>query len=405
MAFEILTPGGSAISGSDMHGKTLTFTPFSVRYPSFIELRDGTLVYFFFAMYDSQADEAPGRHVLMRSHDGGRTWGETQLLCYDDDPCGDGVGVTPVYDEVHDTLLLFRRTRHWKPGFKENHRLNEYDQILGRTYERFWMSRSTDGGLTWTDFEEFFIDHTPKDWTIQHNGTPGTGIQLKHQKDPDRNGRLIMPCNHTRQNNGTTECLAHLLLSDDFGVSWRIGAVENYAGANESMAAELSDGTIVYNCRNQGGVPENLRIQGFSPDGGETLIDNGVVDTLYDPICHAGFAAAVIGGKDYIFFTAPSGQPGDPRKVYSWTIRWGTRHALMLYASSDGGRTYRAIKQVCGEDVFAAYSAVCPTSDGRLLCTWESGPALNQYRDIRYTAFDLEELARLCEEQPHKRNL
>lgn len=396
MIFETITPNGASIAAPDMHGKLSDpFVPFAVRGPNFIQLNDGTVVYFFGMKYSSQLDEALGCTALMRSHDGGKTWGEMRLLKYDGAPFDVGGG-TPVYDAIHDTLILLGRTRHWKPGCEEDRLLAEGDQIKGKTYERFWVSKSTDGGLSWSDYKETVISGTPDHWTIQNNTTPGIGIQLKNQKDPSKNGRLIMPANRASLNNGENEFRAHILISDDYGDTWRVGALEDYIGANESVAVELSDGTIVYNCRNQGGKPENRRIQSISHDGGETLMGSAAVDTLYDPICHAGFAAATVGDCEYIFFTAPSGELGERFKAFGTPQRWGRREALMLYASNDGGKTYKAIKQVSENGVFAAYSAVCPIDGEKLLCAWESGPEIGLYRDIRYTVFELAELAALC---------
>lgn len=393
MTFETLTPNGIEIVAPDMDGKmSEPFVPFCVRVPDFIELNDGTLLYFFEMKYTSQADEAPGCRAMMRSHDGGKTWGEMVLLRRES---GYGVGV-PVYDAVHDTIVSLGRSRHWKPGMEEDHILNEWDQICGKSYERFWMTKSTDGGLTWSEHKEIFID-TPADWTIQHCGTPAIGIQLKHQKDASKNGRLLIPVNRASMNaEGKNEFRAHILISDDFGDTWRIGGLEDYVGANESALTELSDGTVVYNCRNQGGQPENLRIQSYSYDGGETLEGSGVVETLYDPICHAGFTSACVDGKDYIFLTAPSGERGGVSNVFGTPTRWGKREKLMLYISADGGKTYKAVKQISEEGIFAAYSALHVTREGKLLCAWESGPKFNDYRDIHYSVFDVNELIELC---------
>ena len=397
MTFETLTPNGARICAPDMHGKmSEEFVPFAVRGPNFIELNDGTLIYFFGMKFGSQLDEALGCSAILRSHDGGKTWGEMRLLRYDGAPF-DVNGGLPVYDKVHDTLILVARTRHWKPGFEEDRLLSEGDQIKGHAYERFWMIKSNDGGLTWGEYKEVTIEGTPETWTIQHTMTPGVGLQLSKQKDPSKNGRLVIPSNRASLNNGENEFRAHLVISDDFGETWRVGALENYLGANESVAVELNDGTIVYNCRNQGGTPENRRIQSISHDGGETLEGSATVDTLFDPICHAGFANATINGKEYIFFTAPSGELGGVFKAFGTPQRWGRREALMMYASSDGGKTYKAIKQVSEKGVFAAYSAICPTREGKLLCAWESGPEIGLYRDIRYTVFELSELAALCD--------
>ena len=396
MTFETLTPKGMKIIIPDMHGKpSAELVPFAVRCPNFIELNDGTILYFFCMKFGSQKDEEIGGSVMMRSHDGGKTWGEMQFLCYDGAPCEGGI---PIYDKLHDTLILIARTRHWKSGYEEDRLLAEDDQILGHTYERFWMNKSTDGGRTWGNYREITIKNTPANWTIQHCPSPGIGIQLEKQKDDRLNGRLIVPCNDASLNNGRNEFRAHLIVSDNFGESWRVAALENYLGASESVIVERGDGILVYNCRNQSGFPANRRIQSFSYDGGDTLDESATVDTLYDPLCHSGFAIAEVDGKEYIFSTSPTGALGDATDYFRTGTpqHWGVREALMLYASSDGGKTYKAIKQVCDKGVFAAYSALCVTKGGKLLCAWESGPEIGLYRDIKYATFDLSELVKLC---------
>ena len=387
MNFEYITKNGTETVAPDMHGKMSSpFVPFSYRVPNFIELNDGTIVYFFEIKYDCQDDNASGCGALVRSHDGGKTWGEMRLLRYDGAPCGGG---HPVYDSVNDTLILLARSRHWKPGCEQDHKLNENDQLLGRTYERFYVAKSKDGGLSWSDYREIEIEGIPSHWTVQTCGTPGIGIQLKNQKDPARNGRIVMPANRAELIDGKNAFRAHLVLSDDFGETWRVGGLEDYIGANESVAVELQDGTIVYNCRNQGGNPPNLRIQSYSTDGGETLFGSGVVETLYDPICHASMVNTVYGGKEYIFYSAPTGPiPADG------SHRWGRREMLSIYASADGGKTYKNIKQVSPKGEFAAYSTVCATRGGRLLCAWETGAVYGEYRDIKYTSFDIGELVK-----------
>ena len=395
MSYQVIASCGTEIQACNMLGEAAeSFTPFCVRSPKLLELNDKTLVFSFDAKYDSQLDEAPSCQVIMRSHDGGLTWGEARMMI--DPAIPYTIGGAPVYDEANNTLLLFGRTRHWKPGKEEDRLLNEQDQLHGKVMERFWISKSSDGGLTWSPYQEILIENTPESWTIQHCPTPGTGIQLKHQKDPSKNGRLIMPCNHAQTVNNAPVWGAHLLYSDDSGETWQMGGVIDYAGANESTLTELADGTLVYNCRNQGGVPANLRIQGFSTDGGETFFDQTTIDTLYDPICHAGFAGAVIDGRQYIFLTAPSGKLNPESLCFGQPIRWGNREALLLYASADGGRTYKSILQFCEKGEFSAYSALLAVSGGRLLCAWESGPDIGMYKEIPCRIFDLKELARLC---------
>ncbi len=399
MRTERITPAGMTVRALDMHGLPVEpFVPFAVRGPQFLELKDGTLLYSVETKLRSQADEEPGPRLLLRSRDGGKTWGEARAFLYEGAPLG-GIrcGISLVYDEVHDTVICFARTRHWKPGMEQPRVPAEPDQIQGLIDERFWISRSRDGGLTWSDYREIALG-IPDGWVIGHCPTPGTGIQLKHQKDPARNGRLIVPANHSgRSLNGRNELGAHLLVSDDFGETWKLGAVQRYPGGNECLAAELSDGTLILNARSLGSDPPNVRLQSVSLDGGDSFVSDRPVLTLYDPCCHGGFCSASAGGRDLLFFCAPTGPLGEPWVLVNVLARWGRREALMLYGSADRGETYRPIRQLSPKGEFAAYSALCATRGGTLLCAWESGPQDNQYRDVRYLRLDIADLARELE--------
>lgn len=230
---------------------------------------------------------------------------------------------------------------------------------------------------------------------VKNCPTPGVGIQLKNQKDPAKNGRLLLPANHIGSNeNGRNDFGAHVLISDNFGDTWRIGAVQDYVGGNESMLTELSDGTIILNARSQASIPANHYLQSVSIDGGESFVSNTAVDDLYDPCCHAGFTGAVIDGKDYIFLLAPTGDLGNPWPILNVMGRWGKREAITLYMSADKGRTYKVLRQLSPKGEFAAYSALYTTSTGTMLCAWESGPADNMYRDIKFTRLDIAELVK-----------
>jgi len=391
----MLTADGTEVTAVDMRGKVCgPMVAFAVRGPNFIELNNGEVLYFYGMKFGSQRDEAVGCGAMMRSYDNGKTFGETMILSYEGSPENVGGG-EPLYDPITNTLFLIARTRHWKDGFEEDRLINENDQIIGHTYERFFMTKSTDNGHTWSDYKEIFIEGTPDDFTVQHCTTPGVGLTLRHQKDEKKNGRLIMPCNHAQLINGENEFRAHLIYSDDNGESWKMGAVETTLGANESVAVEMNDGTIVYNCRNQGGNPGNLRIQGYSTDGGETLLPgSGHVETLFDPICHAGFAKVDVDGKEYILFTAPTGELGEEHPVFGTPQRWGRREALGLYVSADAGKTYKLVRHLSEKDKFAAYSAICPLSNGTVLVAWETGPKVGLYRDIVYTILEAADIVK-----------
>ncbi len=390
MDYKMLTADGTEVTAVDMRGKTCgPMVAFSVRGPNFIELSNGEVLYFFGMKFGSQADEAVGCSAMMRSYDGGKTFGDTMILGYDGAPTGGG---TPIYDPKTNTLILLSRTRHWKDGFEEDRLLNEMDQLKGHTYERFWIIKSFDGGHTWGEYKEVFVEGTPEDWTVQHCATPGVGLILSHQKDEKKNGRLVMPCNHARLVDGKNNFLAHLIYSDDMGESWKVGGIQNYVGANESVAVELDDGTIVYNCRNQSGKPANRRIQAYSTDGAETLLPGSGTIDLFDCICHAGYAKTYLNGKEYILYTIPSGAVQKECMSFAAPTTYGSREALKLFVSDDGGKTYRDMGLLSDHGKFAAYSAICPLSNGTVLIAWETGPKINLYRDIVYNIYNLSDL-------------
>ncbi|MBR5867956.1 MAG: exo-alpha-sialidase [Clostridia bacterium] len=387
-----IVPIGKPIEAIDMHGiHREAFIPFAIRCPQFCELGDGTLIFIFEAKYHSQLDEEPACHVLLRSHDGGITWGEARLLCYDDMNL---FGV-PVYDRVHDTLIYFARSREWKSDFVQERLLTEQDQVDGKVLERFWVTKSSDGGLTWQDYREVFLP-APEEWRVKHCPTPGMGIQLTHQADPQKNGRIIIPANHIGANlGGKNDFGSHLIFSDDCGESWNLGAIQDYVGGNECMATELLDGTLLLNCRSQAANPPNRRIQSESRDGGTSFDKNYPVESLYDPCCHGGFASGLVKGKETVFFTVPTGETGDPFHCLGVPGYWGRREKLMLYASQDRGRSYSPVHRMSPAGEFAAYSALLTTSSGKLLVAWESGPEIGLYRSIEYAIFDADELASL----------
>lgn len=374
----------------DMHGEVITnFLPFSIRGPKFIQLKSGVILHFFLTKFGSQLDEAPCCPAVSRSFDDGETWSTPLLLRYEG--ISYDLRIAPIYDEVHNAIVLFGRTRHWKDGCEKEGLLSETDHIEGRAYERYWLSKSFDDGMTWSDYKEITVDGVGETWRIQNSTTPGIGIQLTHQKDPSKNGRLIVPTNRSEMIDGHNEFRAQLLISDDFGETWRVGVLQNILGANESVIVELDDGTLIHNCRNQSGDVENRRIQGYSVDGGESYYESEKVETLFDPICHAGFAKANVDGKEYIFFSAPRSGVRD-RIVFGTPLKWGIRECITIYISADGGRTYKPIEQVTPEGVFAAYSMLYVTASGKLLCAWETGVEPVRYSDISYKIYSLKDL-------------
>lgn len=144
-------------------------------------------------------------------------------------------------------------------------------------------------------------------------------------------GRILMPWACTVNgpvSNDTAcgNCRSCLLLSDDQGASWRLGAVSNNSGSRESALVQLDSaawyamGAVVYaNERNLGAVP-GVRLEDVSTDGGASFAPSraGVARGL--PDVDTGNWTGVVagltrvrgsgggGGDDFLFFTAPAAQ-------------------------------------------------------------------------------------------------
>lgn len=392
MEYQVLDQAGSQEEVLNNQGKALPpMEVYAVRCPVLVQTKRGTILSFSNLKFGSQKDEAPSVTGLRRSFDGGKNWGPLQVFPMD--MCGQ-----PVYDELRDTVVLLCRTRHWKPGCQQERLLTEMDQVEGRVDERFWVCKSTDDGTTWSEPREVFIHGLQEHWTIKCCPTPGSGIQLKRQKEPRKNGRLVYPCGWACMREGYNEFRDYLLYSDDGGDTWQVGGILDCVGANEGTLTERQDGVIVLNCRNQGGTPGNLRIQGFSYDGGESfrMEETGMVDTLYDPICHGSLANCTVDGHEYLFISLPAGPLGEPYNAWAQRvqIREGVRECLTIYVSADGGRTYHKAKQMDEPGCFASYSHLLAMQDGRLLVAWESGPKIWQCKWNVYHMEDPRQLVR-----------
>jgi sialidase-1 len=195
------------------------------------------------------------------------------------------------------------------------------------------LKRSADGGRTWGPLQ-----------VAAANGDDLAGNPAPVVLDT---GRVVVPGNHTvpptGRDNGTEARYnsGHCLLSDDRGQTWYLGYVDEntdgYVNANETTAAELPDGRVYFNTRNDSPSPGN-RADAHSLDGGRTL------EKPFRP--QAGLVTPVVQGSLL--------QLRDPDLLYSGPADPGFRALMTLRASADGGTTWRPVHTVDG--LPAAYS-------------------------------------------------
>lgn len=178
-------------------------------------------------------------------------------------------------------------------------------------------------------------------------------------------GAFVAEVKPASQHYQECEYSAGLVLSDDHGVTWRIGARIPYNGTDEITLAQTADGEIYVNYRHNNRNPYDL-VRGYarSRDHGESFYEIGLQDHLSRADCHAGLVRYTAG---------PSPSPTRATLVFSGPtgleqgIAMG-RHHLAMRVSYDNGRSW-PVSQVVVEGS-ASYSDLAVTPDGTLLCLY-----------------------------------
>jgi sialidase-1 len=326
------------------------------RIPSLIASARGTLLAFAEGRRSGTSDTGDIDLLLRRSTDGGATWGETRVVL-DDGPNTVGNPCPVVIPATGGIVLLMTR----------NLGEDSEDEIMSRTGKgsrEVWISRSADDGVTWSRPADITASAKAPDWTWYATG-PGCGIRL-------RSGRLLIPCDHAVQ--GTKARRSHVILSDDGGLTWRMGGVLGER-TNECQAVELEDGSVLLNMRSYHG--KNRRAVARSADGGVTWSEAVLDEALVEPVCQASMVrlSARSGGagtgKSRILFANPA------------TTK---REKLTVRLSYDEGKTW-PVSRLLHEGP-SAYSALAVLPDGRIACLYERGQK-RLYESIRLARFSL----------------
>jgi sialidase-1 len=291
-----------------------------------------------------------GRHDILvkRSDDGGKTFGNAVLV--HSETVGNHTVVignpSAVLDEATGRIVLL---------FCRN------NTFVLRTV-------SDDMGATWTSPND--ITSAVKEQSWGWYATTFSSIQLKHQPDRQRNGRLVMCCDHqtnyTFKDDGHgTFSYSHLIYSDDGGAEWKIGAQSRSRTTNECAVAELSNGTLVVNARNYVGqespsAPTHRAIS-WSHDGGESLSDAYFPTSLPDPICEGAMATDATG--EVLVFTHPKPSPACRGQC--------ARDHMTLFTSADAGINWQAA--VLLEPSTVMYSSVILLPNGSFAVQYDVG--------------------------------
>ncbi|GGO44904.1 sialidase family protein [Streptomyces lasiicapitis] len=331
----------------------------SFRIPAVVVTHAGTVLAFCEGRVGSQEDFGNIDVVLKRSDDGGRTWGPLRVVGGN----GTDLAGNPAPVVLDTGRILLVQVRNAAAATEDAIRRGTVSAANGR---RVWTQHSDDDGVTWSSPREITKQVKKTAWRW-YATTPGHAIQLEGATDGSggRSGRIIVPANHslppTGTDNGTEGKYngGHCLLSDDRGQTWRIGYVDDntngYINANETTAAELPDGRVYFNTRNDSPSP-GTRADAHSHDGGQTLAKPFRPQScLTGPVVEA--SVLQLRDPDLLLYSGPA----DP----------GFRAQMSIRKSHDGGTTWRVVHTVDG--LPAAYSDLVRLDEDTVGLLYETG--------------------------------
>lgn len=263
---------------------------------------------------------------LSRSSDGGQNW-EPMRVILDMGTYGglpeeqNGVGDPGLVVDPHTgEIFVFALWVHGKPG---KHQWqgdgSEPGFEIGQTAQ-FMVTRSTDDGLTWSAPENLTRHVKREEWLL-FAPSPQQGIAL-------RDGTLVMPV----QGRDSQGPFATIMQSADHGRSWQV-APRAYSGGNECQAAELGDGTLMLNIRND---EKKRRAVMVSRDRGQTWQPHATHEqTLIEPTCNGSLYRWTVPNG-----LSKAGNPAPPLLLFANPQHQRKRIRHTILVSRDDGLTW-----------------------------------------------------------------
>lgn len=291
---------------------------------------------------------------LTRSIDGGQTW-EPQRIVMDMGEWGglpqeeNGVGDPGILvDQVTGQIFVSAVWMWGKPG---KHQWvqdgSEPGYEIAKTAQ-FMMVRSNDEGLTWSDPENLTRKLKDPEWWLF---APAPNQGITHS-----DGTLVMPT-QGRDRNGYP--FSNITYSRDRGATWTVSS-HAFSGGNECQAAELGDGSIMLNMRNDRDDP--FRAVYVTRDLGQTWEAHETNrSALVEPNCNASLYRFDYeeGGvsKHILLFANPNATDGRHRHTVKVSLDDGRTwpEAYQLLLDEGRGRGYPSISRVDAEHVGIVY--------------------------------------------------
>ncbi|MEU0949460.1 sialidase family protein [Streptomyces canus] len=337
------------------------------RIPAIVRTAAGTLLAFAEGRVLNCGDASDIDIVLKRSTDGGRTWGPLQVVS---EGAGDTHGnPAPLVDRGTGRVLL---AETYNPGRTDG---GNCRAPCERTPH---LQYSEDDGRTWSAPRDLSDELLAAQRTSWYATGPVHGIQLGQGPHA---GRLVFGVNtETWDGSRVTANHAALVVSDDGGEHWRVGATDSWPVAadgtfrqkpSEVTLTERADGSVLVSGREQDGTDLGHRTQAVSVDGGDSFdAPFRALPDLYAPQVQC----ATLGLGARLLLSCPA----DPDRRRTMTIR----------SSYDGGTTWDTPDRatVVTTD-WSGYSDMAPVDEDTVGLLYEGGTAdaRDEIRFVRFT--------------------
>ncbi len=336
------------------------------RIPAVVRTTKGTLLAFAEGRVNDCSDAGDIDLVLKRSDDGGRTWGPLRVI---NEGAGDTHGnPAPVVDRESGRVLLAETYNTGRTDGKN------CEVPCDRTPH---LQYSDDDGHSWSAPRDLSEEILPREWNSWYATGPVHGVQLSRGRHA---GRLVLAVNaETWDGSRISANHAALVVSDDGGDHWKVGATDSYpVGADgtfrqkpsEMTVTERPDGAVYVSGREQDGTDLGHRTHTVSRDGGDTFAAPfEAIPDLYAPQVQC---STLQFGRRMLL-----GCPGDPDR----------RRTMQIRSSYDGGRTWDSVDR--GTTVTADWSGYSDLvrADGAHVGLLYEGGTVDARDEIRFARF------------------
>ncbi|MEU4799874.1 exo-alpha-sialidase [Streptomyces sp. NPDC023327] len=336
------------------------------RIPAVVRTTKGTLLAFAEGRVNDCSDAGDIDLVLKRSDDGGRTWGPLRVI---NEGTGDTHGnPAPVVDRESGRVLLAETYNTGRTDGKN------CEVPCDRTPH---LQYSDDDGHSWSAPRDLSEEILPREWNSWYATGPVHGVQLSGGRHA---GRLVLAVNaETWDGSRISANHAALVVSDDGGDHWKVGATDSYpVGADgtfrqkpsEMTVTERPDGAVYVSGREQDGTDLGHRTHTVSRDGGDTFAAPfEAIPDLYAPQVQC---STLQFGRRMLL-----GCPGDPDR----------RRTMQIRSSYDGGRTWDSVDR--GTTVTSDWSGYSDLvrADGAHVGLLYEGGTVDARDEIRFARF------------------